>query len=114
MDHEACGPARSSVNGVNGTDTSSRSKCKSATGVLVHGASSEVEIIDHLAVGKRTRPPDLSDGDVSGSTPSLKKGTIKRVRESRTAAVLSQTVFRQATRSLLATVKSRPTRSRQL
>lgn len=31
VDHEACGPARSSVNDVNGTDTSSRSKCKSVT-----------------------------------------------------------------------------------
>ena len=39
MDHKACGPARSSVNNVNGTDTSGRSKCKRATGVLVHGAS---------------------------------------------------------------------------
>ena len=66
-------------------------------------ASSEVEMVDLLTVGKRTRPPDLSDGDGSGSAPYLKKGTKKRVRESRTAAVLSQTVFRQATRSIPAT-----------
>lgn len=40
-------------------------------------ASSEVEMVYHLAVGKRTRPPDLSDGDGSGSAPSLKKGDEK-------------------------------------
>ena len=34
--HEACGPARSEINNVN--DTSSRSKSKSATAVLDHGA----------------------------------------------------------------------------
>ena len=77
-------------------------------------ATSEGEMVDHLAVGKRTHPPDLSDGDDTGSAPSLQKGTKKRLHESRAAVVLLHTVFRQATRSIPATVEPRPTRSRQL
>ena len=42
-------------------------------------ASSEVEMVDHLAVGIRTRPPDLYDGGGSRSVPSLQKGTKKRL-----------------------------------
>lgn len=57
-------------------------------------ANSEFEIVDYLAIGNRTRLPDLSDGDGSGSAPSFQKGTKKRVREAKTAVVLPQTVFR--------------------
>ena len=40
-------------------------------------ASSEVEMVDASAVRKLSRPPSLSDGESSGSAPSLKKGTKK-------------------------------------
>ena len=43
VDHEASGPAHSSVNDVNGTGTSSSSKSKSATGALDHGASDAMQ-----------------------------------------------------------------------
>ena len=72
-------------------------------------ASSEVEMVDASAVRKRSRPPGLSDGESSGSAPSLKKGTKKGVRKSGGAGVLSQTVSRRET---LSTVESRSTRSR--
>ena len=60
--------------------------------------------------GWQTDPPSRC----CGSAPSLKNGTKKRVPESRPVAVLWQTVFCQATRSMPVTVESRPTRSRQL
>ena len=75
-------------------------------------ASSEVEMVDALAVRKRGRPPGLSDGESSGSAPSLKKGTKKGVRKSGGAGVLSQTVSRRETSSTPATVESRSNRSR--
>ena len=75
-------------------------------------ASSEVEMVEASAVRKRSRPPGLSDGESSGSAPSLKKGTKKGVRKSGGARVLSQTVSRRETRSTPATVESRSTRSR--
>ena len=42
--------------------------------VLPPPASPEVEMVDALAVRKRSRPPGSSDGDSSGSAPSLKRG----------------------------------------
>ena len=74
-------------------------------------ASSEVEMADASAVRKRSRPPGLSDGETSGSAPSLKKGTKKGVRKSGQAGVLSQAVSRRETRSTPAAVASRSTRS---
>ena len=41
--------------------------------------SSEVEMVDASAVRKRSRPSGLSDGNSSGSAPSLKKETKKEV-----------------------------------
>ena len=75
-------------------------------------ASSEVEMADASAVRKRSRPPGLSDGESSGSAPSLKKGTKKGVWKSKGAGVLSKTVSRRKTRSTLATAESCSTRSR--
>ena len=75
-------------------------------------ASSEVEMVEASAVRKRSRPPGLSDGESSGSAPSLKKGTKKGVRKSGGPGVLSQTVSQRETRSTPATVESRSTRSR--
>ena len=75
-------------------------------------STSEVEMVDALAVRKRSRPPGLSDGESSGSAPSLKKGTKNGVRKSGGARVLSQTVSRRQTRSTPATLESRSTRSR--
>ena len=42
-------------------------------------ASSEVEMVDASAVRKRSRPSGLSDGNSSGSAPSLEKETKKEV-----------------------------------
>ena len=75
-------------------------------------ASSEVKMVDASAIRKRSRPPGLSDGESSGSAPSLKKGTKKGVWKSGGAGVLSQTVSRRETRSTPATVKCRCTRYR--
>ena len=75
-------------------------------------ASSEVEMVDASAVRKRSLPPGLSDGESSGSAPSLKKGTKKGMRKSGGAGVLSQTVARRETLSTPATVESLSTRSR--
>ena len=75
-------------------------------------SSSEVEMVEASTVRKRSRPPGLSDGESSGSAPSLKKGTKKGVRKSGGAGVLSQTVSRRETRSTPATVESRSTRPR--
>ena len=44
-------------------------------------ASSEMEMVDASAVHKLSRSPGLSDGDSSGSAPSLKKGTKKGVQK---------------------------------
>ena len=75
-------------------------------------ASSEVEMVDGSAVRKRSRPPGLSDGESSGSAPSLKKAKTKGVRKSGGAGMLSQTVSRRETRSTPTTVESRSSRSR--
>ena len=69
-------------------------------------------MVEASLVRKRSRPPGLSDGESSGSAPSLKKGTKKGVRKSRRAGMLSQTLFRRETRSTPATVESCSTRSR--
>ena len=75
-------------------------------------ASSEVEMVDASVVRKRSRPPSLSDGESSGSAPSLKKGTKKGVRNSGGARVLSQMVSRRETRSTPPRVESCSTLSR--
>ena len=77
-------------------------------------ASSELEMVDALAIRKRSRPPGLSGGESSGSSPSLKKGMKKGVRKSGGAGVLSRMVSRRETRSTPATVKCRSTLSRKL
>ena len=41
--------------------------------------SSDVDMVDASAVRKRNRPSGLSDGNSSGSAPSLKKETKKEV-----------------------------------
>lgn len=52
-------------------------------------ASSEVAMVDASVVCKPSRPPGLSDGDSSGSAPSLKKGTRKGVWKSGTTGLPS-------------------------
>ena len=71
-------------------------------------------MVDASPVRKRSRPPGLSDGDSSGSAPSLKRGTKKSVWNSKAAGALSHTVSRRESRSAPITVESRSTRSRQL
>ena len=44
-------------------------------------SSCEVEMVEASAVRKRSRPSGLSDGESSGSAPSLKKGDEKRCAE---------------------------------